>query len=455
MNLVLLALMTLTQAGAPLAPVVEAEDVVYTYQPAKNGADPMWCHGATCLVRVGEQVFASGIETLPDTKPLNNVRWQLFGRGPQGWQLLHKDQEGLTREPCPLGVCADGRLFLSANPTLTPKDTYDGPARPEVWQFSIAEPTRAPERIVPKWAGEPPFREHSYRSFAADGPNNELFLAQNIEYDHAEWTFRDRDGNWSKQGRLEWPFGKEYDKPQPIRVCYPNVALKDRAVYFCGVSDIIEPYDAWRAYKFELTKAKWDYDFRRLFFTWSPDITRGEFQPWVEIASRDKTAGGMFPRDLSVGADGRVHLLWTERGLDERLREKFFPGEKQFNSLNYAVVRDGEVVLRKTLMRVEEGEPQVVPGYARFHVTPDNRLFVFYYVNGSDASGKSVSENRLLELRADGGVSESVRVPLEHPLSAFFTATCRGGSAPSQRLDLLGTRADGANTMGYACVRIP
>jgi hypothetical protein len=68
-------------------------------------------------------------------------------------------------------------------------------------------------------------------------------------------------------------------------------------VYFCGVSDIVEPYPEWRAFKKELTGQGWDYDFRRLFYTWTPDITRARFRPWVEIASRDKTGGWLFPAD--------------------------------------------------------------------------------------------------------------------------------------------------------------
>ncbi|MBM3477260.1 MAG: hypothetical protein FJX75_28670, partial [Armatimonadetes bacterium] len=58
-----------------LQPRVEVEEDVYTYQGANNGSGPMWCHGSTCLVRIGERVFASGLETIPDAKPLNNVRW--------------------------------------------------------------------------------------------------------------------------------------------------------------------------------------------------------------------------------------------------------------------------------------------------------------------------------------------------------------------------------------------
>ncbi|MCH7557269.1 MAG: hypothetical protein IIB56_07400, partial [Planctomycetes bacterium] len=52
-----------------LQPIVEVEEEVYRYSPANNGAGPMWCRGSTCLVRIGEDVFASGIETLEDFKP--------------------------------------------------------------------------------------------------------------------------------------------------------------------------------------------------------------------------------------------------------------------------------------------------------------------------------------------------------------------------------------------------
>src|SRR5439155_16768503 len=171
----------------------------------------------------------------------------------------------------------------------------------------------AVEKILPVWDGAPKFSEHSYRSFAADGPNRELILFQNIDYTHAEWAFRDQRGKWSAQGKLIWPWGAEYDQPQPIRVCYPNVALKNRAVHFCGVSDIVEPNQKWRAYKKELTGRDWDYDFRRLFYTWTPDITREKFRDWIEIASRDKTGGWISPGDLWVAPDGSAHLVWTER----------------------------------------------------------------------------------------------------------------------------------------------
>ena len=437
-------------------PVVEVEEDLYSFTPANNGAGPMWCGGSTCLVRIGDEVFASGIETLTNAKPLNNCRWMLFRRAAAGWEKMLNDPAGRTREPCPLAAFPDGRLFLSANPTLSKSaDAYSGPALPEILQFSAAQPKAPPERLEPKWDGSPAFTEHSYRSFAADGPGRELILLQNIGYTHTEWAFRDRDGRWSAQGQLKWPSGAEYEKPQPIRVCYPNVALRDRVVHFCGVSDIVEPSSAWRTYKKQLTGQEWDYDFRRLFYTWSTNIAEGHFEPWLEVASRDQTGGWITPGDLWVGPDGTAHLLWTERALDERLRTKFFPGAKQSHALNYALVRRGQVVLRRTLALAEEGGSQEIPGRGRFQPTPDNRLFVFYFVSGRNAAGQSVSENRLLELPADGSPTAPVKVPLLHPLSDFFTATPRAGSMPSATLDLLGHRAVSPNSMSYVRLRLP
>jgi hypothetical protein len=443
------------KSPATLRPVVEAEEEVYRFEPANNGAGPLWCHGSTCLVRDGNDVVASGLETLKHVKPMNNCRWLLLRRTEQGWQFQQADKSGRTREPCPLACFPGGPLFLSSNPTLlTDPNAYSGPARPEMLQFNLADLKGPYQTLLPKWEGTPAFSEHSYRSLAADGPNRELILFQNIGYTHAEWSFRDRSGAWSAAGRLVWPWGAEYPKPEPIRVCYPNVALKGRAVYFCGVSDIVEPYPEWRAHKKQITGQNWDYDFRRLFFTWTPDVTREKFRPWVEVASRDKTCGWIFPGDLWVSPEGEVHLLWLERALDERLRAKFFPQSKQSHALNYAVVRDGKVVLRRTLVEAVEGRAGETAAAGRFHVTPDNRFLVVAYVHGTSAGGKGVSENRILEIGPDGRIKNQAAIPLKHPMSAYFTATVRAGSAPSTILDLLGNRTAGPTAISYARIRL-
>jgi hypothetical protein len=441
-------------SGPVMQPNVEVEEEVYQYVPADNGAGPMWCSGSTCLVRIGNRVFASGLETVADWVPLNNCRWLLFEKTEEGWKLKHVDKENRTREPSPLVTFHDGRLFLSANPTLTGPEEYDGESRPEILLFNTDDSQMPFERLLPVWSGQPPFTEHSYRSFAADGVRGELILFQNISYDRAEWTFRDALGKWSAQGQLWWPFGNDDEVAESIRICYPNVMLKDRAVYFCGVSDIIEPNEAWREYKKQLTGRDWDYDFRRLFFTWTDDITSSEFNPWIEVASREKTCGWISPADLWVSPEGAVHLLWTERAIDERLREKFFPGAKQSYALNYAIIRKGEIQTRRTLVLAEEGGSNEIPAAARFHITPENRLLVIFYVKGTNENEQPVNENRILELAPDGRPGKAFTLHMKQPLSSFFTATLRAGSQPSSVIDILGTPSDGKHSINYSRIRL-
>lgn len=433
---------------------VEVEEKIYDYQDPQNGAGPMWCRGSTCLVRHGGRVIASGLEVVPGAQPLNNCRWTLFERGPDGWQRVRTAVLNLTREPCPLALLSDGRLILSTHPTLAPKQPQ-GPARPELLFFQADDLEGPRQTVLPEWQGTPEFTEHSYRSLAVDAARNEVILFVHSTSPWAvSWTFRSDAGLWLARGELRWPWGAQYEKPQPIRVAYPNVLLRDRQVHFCGVSDIVEPNAAWRAFKKQLTGRDWDYDFRRLFYTWSRDIRTGQFADWVEVASREATCGWITPGDLWLDTDNVVHLVWSERAIDERLRERFFPQARQSHAINYARLRNGDVLLRRTLALAEEGVSEEIPSAPRFQITPAGRLYVLYYVGGRDAAGRAVSENRLLEVRHDGPPGPAVRVPLEHPLNNFFTATPRAGSPLSTTLDLLGTPADAPLTIRYARVVI-
>ena len=338
--------------------------------------------------------------------------------------------------------------MVSANPTLAPADREGGgPARPEVFWFSGGTGNTL-RKSTPIWDGEPRFTEHSYRSFAADSERGESVLLQNIDYTHAEWTFRDGEGRWAARGRLVWPWGASYAKPQPVRVCYPAVALKNRTVHFFGVSDIQEPNPAWRMYKKELTGRDWDYDFRRLFYTSAADISKGPFGDWIEVSSRDETGGWLWPCDLWVEPSGEVQLLWTERAIDERLRAKFFPSARQSHALKLARVKDGKVGLRRTLMESKEGENQPAASAARFHVAPDGRLFVFMHVGGP------TSRNRLVEVGVEGPLAEGIAIPFSSAFTSWFTATPRAGTKPSEYLDVLGVQAGRDNTIRYARVRV-
>lgn len=447
-----LALLLLPLAAG--GPVVEVEDEVYAYANPGNGAGPMWCFGSSCLVRVGERVFVSCSETIEGAKPLNNVCWSLRVREGDGWRLVHRDEIGRTREPSPLALLGDDLLLLSANPTLTPPDTYNGAAEPCLFAFDLDDLRTAPERVLPTWEGTPAFTEHSYRTFASDGPNREALLLQNIGYEHAEWSFLDRTGQWSRAGRIVWPWGAEYAQPEAIRLCYPTVALRDRALHFAGVSDIIEPNPQWRAAKREITGQEWDYDFRRLFYASTPDIGRQPFSEWLEIASREATCGWISPCDLRLDERGRAWVLWLERALDERLRERFYPAEKQRHALECAIVEGGRIVARQTLLQWREGEGGIVPGRGRFHETPDGGVHVVCWASGEDAEGRPFAGNRLLTLGGEAAVLSDVPIPLAHPMGSFFTATPRAGCAPSWTLDMLGEAGDCPGTLRYARVRL-
>lgn len=434
--------------GAP-APNVEVEETLYVPKPADNGAGPLWCYGSTCIVRVGNDVFVSGIETLPNAKPLNNVRWVLYQRTDSGWRAVHQDEVGRTREPCPLAAFSDGRLYLSANPTLTPPDTYNGPSRPEVVRFSAKRPDEPPVVLQPAWEGRPAFTEHSYRGLCADGPGRMLLLFNIVGHEAHYISTMDATEKWAARGRAAFPMGTEYARPEPIRLAYPVLALRNRQAHVLAISDIIEPVPEWREFKLKLNQGRaWDYDFRRLFYAWTPDITRQPFGQWVEVASREKTCGQITNLDIWLDRRGRAYLLWLERSIwYPQMRDVFFPGTPLTVSLEMAIVEKGTVVQRATLAKGGEGASAEEPGYGRFHATPDGRLYVFAYFGGS------VSENRLLELDSRGGVRSSVRVPLEHPFTSFMTATERGGSAPSHLLDVMG-HAAGRPGISYARIRL-
>lgn len=440
-------------ASDPLQPKVEVEETVYAFKPAQNGAGPMWCAGSTSLVRAGDKVFAAGLETLEGVPPLNNCRWVFLERDQQGWQKRWADPVGRTREPSPLVLVKNRNVLLSANPTLgRPPEPNGGPALPEIYRFPVEGSGEPDSRWQPRWQGQPRFTEHSYRSFAADPFTDSYILFQNIGYTHAEWTLV--DGSRTAQGQLRWPWGAEYDTPQPIRLCYPNVAIAGRAVHFFGVSDVLEPYQAWREHKRKLTGQAWDYDFRRLFYTWTPDAAKRPFADWIEIASRDKTGGFVWPCDLWVGARGEIHLLWTERAIDERLRETFFPQARQSHGLYYGVLRNGRWVRRATLVESTEQAPGPVASAARFHEAPGRRLFVAYYWSGKAPNGVALSENRVHEIGAHAAFSPPVTIPFAQPFTSYFTATPRAGSKPSRFLDMLGHRAGESSTISYARVRL-
>ena len=430
----------------PLDISVEIEEEIYAYEPADNGAGPLWCHGSTIVARHRDAVYLAALETLPEQQPLNNSRFLLYRRDDDGWHLIYRDESGRTREPSPV-VMLDGELLVSANPTLTAPGEYGGPPEPTVFRFGADDSAAPPIREQPQWQGKPAFTEHSYRTVAADGM--EVLYMQNTGYETAQMSFRDEAGQWYGLDPLTWPWGGEYDPPQPLRLCYPNVALHERSAHFIGVGDIVEPITAWRDAKLEITGREWDYVFRRLFYAYTPDVTAQPFGEWIEIANRDQTAGHIRNGDLHLDADGLVHILWTESNLDHRLRDRFFPDQQIAHTLEYLTLREGQIQTRRTLVRAVESERGPIPKLARFHILADGTPIILGQFSnlGPDAI------YRCTLLSSDP--PDWVDIPFSHPMpDTFLTNTVRAGSAPSPLIDIVGMRPDVPNTLGYARVRI-
>lgn len=439
--------------ATPLLPSVEAQNQVYTTAPANNGAGPLWCYGASLLARRGQDVFISGVETLPDQQPLNNVRWVLYHRGANGvWDRSQADPSGRQREPCPLTLTDDGRLFLSSNPSLAKPGTYTGLSQPTILQFDTARPRAPYSESRPVFRNPPAFRDISYRGFAGDSASGELLAFQIEGHERYHWALRDRQGRWSSDGRLDFPAGTTLEQPQPIRCCYPEIVLRNHEVHVFALSDIEEPVKAWRDFKKQVTKQDFDYDFRHVYYTWTPDITTQPFRPWLDIANQEATCGWVCNLDLWLDAAGQTHLLWVEQSLwHPFMRERFFPQAKQIWTLHYGVLEQGRLLSNTVIATGGEGLSTPSPHYGRFHMLPDGRLLCLYYVSGKTAAGDPLEENRVVELLPDGGVGESARVPFALPFNSFQTATPRSGSRPSTTLDVYGTVV-GADGLWYGCV---
>ncbi len=452
---------------------VEAEETVYKDIYSNNGAGPMWCYGNTCIVRLGADVFVSATERLPEEKPLNDCRWALLKRRPDGWERLQAD-EGRQREPCPLGCLPPDTVVLSSNPTLLePGHFGGGPARPELVLFSANVPVAPGHRLSPDCRREDlGFSEHSYRSMAVDAKNGEIIVFQDVGLSHSEWALRDKNGNWMG-GKLGWPTYvpgdlSPYGAAGP-RVHYGQVVLRDRAVHYSGCA----AYDNWdRVHSLADMELGLDQDkapgmksrqlgnrMRRFYYTWTSCVGEKAFCDWIEIDNTFADGGWLFPGDMHVDAAGTVDLLWYRAPMLRTLRDSRYPDIARVYSIEHARVRDGKIILRQTLALGGEGYDEAVfvdldregmthvcydGGWVagdplatpRFHVTPDGRLFVVYYV----CDGKDLSENRIMEIYPDGLPSEPRRIPMQQPLTQFFTATPRVGCAPSWTLDMLGHR---------------
>jgi hypothetical protein len=418
-------------AGAVTVDVVVQEDV-YTFVPPNNGSGPLWSFGCTPIVRTGDEVIVSEMETGEGVPLLCNTRWRLLRRTDQGWKPVAEADTYRQREPTSLATTGPGRLFLNVNDSTEPPGTQYGPTKPHVLTFHLGGEQVQPAPLLPQWDGRPYFTDHSYRGYAADPGRGELLML-NIDaktsVQHA--CLMNAAGETLATGSISFP----------IRACYPQVALDNRAVHVMAVGDIVEPVEEWRAFKNEQTGRAWDYVFRILYYAGTPDITKEGFRAPIEIANVDATAGHIGNKDMWVSPQGDVYLMYTTREVQSPLmRDKFFPDKSVVDSLYLVIVRNGEVVERRTLV---EGTEANAPGDAKFHATPDGRLYAMLYLTGD--GGKNV----LLPVTPEPGAPIPIAMP--RPLPAFAVASPRAGCEPSTSIDLLGQIG---NTMVYTQLRV-
>lgn len=429
-EILMLTILSLAHGG--IQPSVEVEEVVCEYVSPNNGAGPLWCYGSPLVVRFEDDVFLSTMETGEDVEPLCNTRWQLWHRNENGWEVVQREENFREREPCPL-IGFDGKLFLSINPSTEPPGTRYGACDPHLLEFSIENFDNSGIPVRPHWAAGATFTDHSYRGVAVDRQSGEILLL-NIDAKGSDqfWSFRDQAGSWSKCGRIHFP----------IRASYPQVALKNQAGHVLAIGDIVEPIEEWGNYKREKTGRSWDYVFRRLFYTWTSDITTTDFASPIELDSVESTGGHIRNQDMWVDDNGVVHILYLKQPVVGILRDQFFPDIPIVTSLEYCAVKDGEKIEQLTLVEGGEGIVGDVPGYGRFHVTDDERLLVLY---------RTGNEIKLMQVLPEK--SEPVTIPLDEPFSTFFTNTERGGSAPSNTIDLFGI-GQNSHILRYARVKI-
>jgi len=427
-------LLPLAAAGAP-AVKVEVEEDVYTFTPPNNGSGPLWSYGCTQVARLGDDVFISEMETGEGVPLLANTRWKLLRRSDAGWKVVAQPDGYRQREPCPLATTSRKLLFLNVNDSTQPPGTKYGACEPALLKFIFHGTESAQERLLPSWGEQPYYTDHSYRGFAADRKQDRLLML-NIDaktsIEHA--CLMSENGKVLANGAITFP----------IRSCYPQVALCGNAAYVLAVGDIVEPVKEWKEYKFEQTKQTWDYVFRILHFTWTPDITKQPFANPIEIANVDATAGFIGNQDLWISPKGEAYILYTEREVQSALlRDKFFPGKSIINSLRLAVVKDGQVLSKKTLY---EGSATSEPGCGRFHVAKDGTVYAVLYVNGAEAG------NKLMQVYPEIENPALIPIPLKTPMGTYCLASVRAGNKPSNTIDMHGSTT--GNTMAYVRIAL-
>ncbi|MHC4643602.1 MAG: hypothetical protein ACYS32_18325, partial [Planctomycetota bacterium] len=157
--------------------------------------------------------------------------------------------------------------------------------------------------------------------------------------------------------------------------------------------------------------------------------------------------------DLYIDEGGATHLLYLKRPHHYSfIRDKYFPGQAMTAYLEYVVVKDGKVLSRKTLAETPQDSKGLEPSYGRFHISSDGALWVIASGTYTDGTKRTFG-NYIGRILSSQSSPKFVRIDLKHPFGTFFTNTPRGGSEPSDIIDLFGIADDNPN-LRYAGIRL-
>jgi hypothetical protein len=448
---------------------VITENIVAELKKQNNGAGAMWNIGSPISVRHNNKVFVTIPEVCEKAIPLCNTRWQLFMKeNKKEWELVQKNGLFDEREPCPIVRFKNGDLFISTNPaeelrSWHPEGYYTWLCKPKLLRLDLNCPYKAPKIINPKWSKKYEFTDHSYRGMGADSKNEELILFNVEGYEGYAWSYFNKDGEWTSNGDIKFP----------ERGCFPMVSLKDKKAWVITVEDIVEPNIRWKEHKSLMTGERWDYVFRKLYFTYNPNVSNEEFKDPIVIANYGENAGSVMPRDLLVDEDDNVHILYIAKNIEKQIiRDKFFPNMPMFTDLVHCKISKDNVKENNVLLRYydnatirEENKSklarrshydnnikdttfitdEIIPVDAILHRDEKRNIYAVFLCRTK--SGDSLY---IMQLTPDF-TPVPLKIPVKYPPSSkmrdgermalrISSASERMGSDPSSTLDIFGER---------------
>ena len=160
--------------------------------------------------------------------------------------------------------------------------------------------------------------------------------------------------------------------------------------------------------------------------------------------------------DSWLAPDGRLHVVWQKQPIHPRAARH--PFSRHQTGLAY-VLRSPErwkMLLKRVLLAGGETTGPLQPtgyiGHPRFHITPDQTMYVLCNLIGTTAETREQTGTYALRIESGGSASAPVRIPLARRISStFFTATPRAGNRLTEAADLLiADTVDGNPVARYA-----